>query len=202
MPSTTTKAARGRPKSIDRDAVIGRAVAHFWRVGLRAVSLNQLCLQLQISKPGLYREFGSEDGLMDAALARYHELAVVPLIGLFASELSFADTLDRAVDALTDIAQRPAGCLFTRMRLDRPRLGEQTLTRLDTIESQRLAAFEARFVRARLDGDGAELTPEDAARFLDAQLTLVLTRMATGEDASLVARDARLALGALIGRER
>ncbi|MCO4747785.1 MAG: helix-turn-helix transcriptional regulator [Proteobacteria bacterium] len=46
--------------------MIAKAVDHFWREGLRAVSLNQLCQVIGISKPGLYREFGGEDGLMQA----------------------------------------------------------------------------------------------------------------------------------------
>ncbi len=58
----------GRPKTFDRDRVIGIAMECYWREGVDGVLLNELCRRAAVSKPGVYREFGGEDGLMDAVV--------------------------------------------------------------------------------------------------------------------------------------
>ena len=40
----------------------------YWRDGVENVSLNELCRRAEVSKPGVYREFGGEEGLLDAVL--------------------------------------------------------------------------------------------------------------------------------------
>lgn len=195
----TNAPRRGRPKSIDREAVVQRAMGHLWAEGLHgASSINDLCQRIDISKPGLYREFGGEDGLLHAALELYRAQAVLPLLELISADLSFFETVDRGLFALTQPGARPPGCLFTRMRLDRGRLGPQTEERLKEIEAERLQAFEAFFVRALSRGEvNATLSAAFAASYLDAQLTLVLTQMALGASGDEVRQQARIALGAL-----
>ncbi len=198
MPTNAPKPTRGRPKSIDRAAVVGRAMAHYWMEGLHAASVNELCGHVKISKPGLYREFGGEDGLMDAALELYRERAVLPLLELIGADLSFEDTIDRALVALTDTRARPPGCLFTKMRLNAARLGPHTAKRLSAIVDERLEAFAAFFARASKAGEiDPDLSPKFCAAYLDAQMTLVLTEVAMGEAPSKVRRRARLAICAL-----
>lgn len=190
---------RGRPKSIDRRRVIDVATTTYWEEGWNAASLNAMCRKVGISKPGLYREFGGEDGLRAAALARYRELAVVPLLELLASEGSFADALERAVVAMTSDRGTPVGCLFTEMRMARASLGDRTAERLHAIEDERRAAFADRFARALADGEAnPELSPDVAARYLDSQLTLLLLQMGAGEPAERVREEARLALRVLV----
>lgn len=198
MSDDTVKRPRGRPKSIDRDAVAQRAMGHYWKEGLHAASINELCGRIEISKPGLYREFGGEDGLMHAALEHYREQAVLPLMSLFLAGLPFAEAIDRALEVMTEPGERPAGCMFTRMRLDRARLGPETRPRLERIEAERLEALEVCIERAQGVGEvRPNVTPAFGAAYLDAQLTLVLTRMAVGEHGEVVRDHARLALGAL-----
>ena len=97
MGETEKKRGRGRPKTLDRQRIVDAAMQVYWREGLHALSLNALCRRIEISKPGLYREFGGEDGLMEAVLERYRELVVVPLLGLMAAELPYGAVIDRVV---------------------------------------------------------------------------------------------------------
>lgn len=68
--STGTR-RRGRPKTFDRDPMIDVAMECYWREGTDGVSLNELYRRADVSKPGVYREFGGEDGLMAAVLEHY-----------------------------------------------------------------------------------------------------------------------------------
>ena len=193
------KRRRGRPKTIDRAHAIEVAMDNYWREGLYAFSLNELCRRAGVSKPALYREFGSEDGLMEAALQRYREVAIQPLLGLVALEQPFAQTLDRIVTVTTEDRGLPAGCLFTEMRVARRRPGSGTWALVQSLVKQRRDAFEARYRRALACGEAnPELSPSFAARYLDAQLTTILVHMAVGEPADQVRAQAEVALGVLL----
>ncbi len=197
------KRGRGRPKTIDRERAIEAAMASYWREGLYALSLNELCRRTGVSKPALYREFGSEDGLMEAALARYRLLVVCPLLELLASDAPFSATLDRLVTVMTEERGLPAGCLFTEMRVARRRPGTETWALVQSIVQERRAAFERRYTRALVSKEAnPELSASFAARYLDAQLTSLLVHMAVGEPTEQVRSQAQLALSVLLAIER
>ncbi|MEM7052628.1 MAG: TetR/AcrR family transcriptional regulator [Acidobacteriota bacterium] len=193
------KRRRGRPKTVNRERAIELAMESYWRDGLFAVSLNQLCRRASISKPALYREFGGEDGLMEAALLEYRQRFVLPLLAVVAADLPFEQTLDQLVLVTTVDRDTPAGCLFTAMRLSQARLGPATAARVSTIVEERRAAFEDGYRRALARGEAdPDRSPEFAARYLDTQLTTILVQMASGEEPDLVRPQARLALRALL----
>jgi AcrR family transcriptional regulator len=45
----------------------------YWSEGPANVSINQIYNKAKISKPGLYRELGGEDGLMESVLIAYQK---------------------------------------------------------------------------------------------------------------------------------
>ena len=53
-------------------------------------SVNSICALEWVSKPSLYRDFGSEDGLTAAVLQRYAEVVLARMDDLLASPVSFA----------------------------------------------------------------------------------------------------------------
>ena len=63
----------GRKKSYDRDTLIGKAMEVFRDHGFAGTSAEMLVQHLGVNRYGLYAEFGSKQGLFDAALARYDE---------------------------------------------------------------------------------------------------------------------------------
>ena len=71
---------RGRPKTLDRDQVLQEALMAYWSRGTKNVSISDICLATGASKPGVYREFGNDDGLKASALETYYILAVQPLM--------------------------------------------------------------------------------------------------------------------------
>ncbi len=171
----------------------------YWDAGLHRFSLNEVARRAGISKPALYREFGGEDGLMEASLELYRLRLVVPLLQALEEERPFGEMLKRAVTRLTAPRAAPAGCLFTKMRLAGPRLGPQTRRRVREVEDEQLTAFEARLLRARSSGELAPgIEPQLGARYLDTQFATVLVQMGVGVPRPLVRAQARLALGALV----
>ena len=66
----------GRNKSYDRDALIAEAMEIFRDHGFAGTSAEMLVQRLGVNRYSLYAEFGSKQGLFDAALQRYDEVAV------------------------------------------------------------------------------------------------------------------------------
>ena len=111
----------------------------YWANGPADVSINDICKKLRASKPGIYREFGSDDGLKAAALQAYQELAIEPFLALFKPEQPLFKTLEDIVAFLMqdrDELGVPKGCLFVTMRAQRDRLGPDAQKVLDKSREQ------------------------------------------------------------------
>lgn len=62
-----------RPKTYDRDEVLQKAIRLFWDKGYEGAHLRELVAVTGISRFSLYQEFGSKNGLFEAALGAYIE---------------------------------------------------------------------------------------------------------------------------------
>ncbi|MEM7327081.1 MAG: TetR/AcrR family transcriptional regulator [Actinomycetota bacterium] len=195
MTGDSTKRARGRPKTFDRARTLDVAIDSYWRDGLDVVSVNEICRRAGISKPGLYREFGGEDQLMDAALAHYAETVLAPVLAKLSDDRSFQETLDDLVAYATrkETPEVPSGCLFAKMRSFRWRLGPVTGEHVDRLRAEAVAAYAAWLQRCA-DADEIDLPApvEITAGFVEAQLTMMLTQTALGEDPETLRAHARL----------
>ena len=168
---------------------------NYWRLGLFALSLNEISRRAGISKPALYREFGGEDGLMAAVLEFYGERVVAPRLELLLAERPFAATLEGAIVGLTSDDGTPAGCLLTKMRVVKSRLGPATAQRVRLLEEEQLSAFETLYRRALARGEAnPEFSPKFAARYLDTQVASVLVQIGIGVAPELVRKQARLTM--------
>jgi AcrR family transcriptional regulator len=199
MAQTPQKKTCGRPKTLDRQHTIKLAMESYWRDGLNALSVNEICRRTKISKPGLYREFGGEDGLMEAVLDHYRELVVGPLLSMISADRPFAEVLNELVFWMTQDHGTPAGCLFVKMRSSPSRLGPATSARVEAVRDEMRLAYKAWYQRA-LDRNevNAKIPPDFAAYYLDTQLTTVLVQVAAGEPPGLVRAQAQLAFAGLL----
>ncbi|MBK7665416.1 MAG: TetR/AcrR family transcriptional regulator [Sterolibacteriaceae bacterium] len=171
----------------------------YWCDGVREISLNEICRRAAVSKPGVYREFGSEDGLMKAVVEHYRTTVVVPLLEMLASDRPFAEVLDSLLGWMTEPSGRPAGCLLAEMRGAPGRLGPATAVKVDAVAEEMRRAYEQWFRRGLAHGEVyPDVSPALAAHFLDTQLSTVLLQMGLGAEPSLVRAQAELAFRALI----
>ncbi|WP_296592447.1 TetR/AcrR family transcriptional regulator [Methylophaga sp.] len=190
MDSNPTKPTRGRPKTLDRDHVLDVAMDSYWKEDIGNLSLNEICRRCDISKPGLYREFLNEDGLMKAVILKYHEEVLSPVQQMLSGDLPFRVTLDNLVSFATsvnDSQEAPKGCLLIKMREAQMHLGEATRAQIDLIQQQALAAYEDWVERSKAKGEfSVDMSPEFAASYIDAQLSNASSQIARGEDPQTV----------------
>jgi AcrR family transcriptional regulator len=193
--------ARGRPKTFDRAHVIDVATENYARDDLHTLSLNEICRRAGVSKPGVYREFGGEDGLMDAVLQRYSETVLTPVTALIAQDRPFIEGLAALVAFMTDTeGAEPRGCLLAKMRESPSRLGPDTRATVAALRAGGLASYANWVERAKGRGEISDAVPTAvAAAFLDTQFTILLLKMAQGEDPKLLRAQARLAFAGLTG---
>ncbi|MEZ8142273.1 AcrR family transcriptional regulator [Enterovibrio norvegicus FF-33] len=180
---TTVKASRGRPKTLNRDHILDVTMLAYWKQGAKGVSINEICKLAQVSKPGLYREFDNEDGLMKAALNAYLETFLLPKLNELGSKLAFNDVLDDLVEfAIEERCDSPDGCMMVKMNEVKHLLGKSTQSALENAHLQFLGFIEQRVEQARQVGDmSSTMSNQLAAIYIDAQLTAALAQRARGE---------------------
>ena len=190
MSLDSIKPSRGRPKTLDRDHILDVAMNSYWKENIANLSLNEICRRSGVSKPGLYREFSNEDGLMKAVLIRYQEQVLDPVQQMLNSATPFRDALDNLVVFATSVScnhESPNGCLFIKMRESRIHLGEETRAQVDFLEGQGLVTFRKWVERSKAKGEfTADMSPEFAATYIDAQLGNASSQLARGEDPQMV----------------
>ncbi len=185
MNTSPTKAPRGRPKTLNRDRVLDTAMHAYWEEGINGLSVNEICKRCEISKPGLYREFGNEDGLMEAVHLAYQEQVLNPVLKMLTTEAPFREELDNLVSFITaddDSQEPPKGCLIAKMRESRLHVGEATRAQIDRTRERVLAAYEKWVDDAKNKGEfSADMPSEFVARYIDAQLTNAQSQLTLGE---------------------
>lgn len=201
MADTNARRGRGRPRTFDRAHVIDVAMNSYWSEDIHGLSLNEICRRAGVSKPGMYREFGGEDGLMESALAHYAETVLAPLIALIAAEAAFTEVLGQLLTFMTRADRdRPAGCLLAKLRSAPSRLGPVSQARVAALRDTAIAAYTDWIERAKVRGEVSSSIPTHvAAALLDTYFMTLMTQMAAGEDPDLVRAQAQLALAGLTG---
>lgn len=159
------------------------------------VSVNAICQLAGVSKPSVYREFGSEDGLQRAVLDQYAERVLSDVFAILQSGRGLRETLDALIDFACADPRLETGCLFYKMRAGKHRLGPETRARVEEIDAAAQAAYAAFLQSCRDAGDGLGGLPVAAgARYLGEQIALAITQRASGEDPARIREMLALAL--------
>lgn len=89
-------AARGRPRSFDRDVALRRAMEVFWEHGYEGTSITDLTAAMGINSPSLYAAFGCKEQLFREAIAVYEATEGAATTRALADE----PTAQRAIEAM------------------------------------------------------------------------------------------------------
>lgn len=193
------KRKRGRPRTVEREATVLLAMENYWREGVHTLSVNEICRRTNLSKPALYREFGGEDGLLDAALAHYQKVVIAAMTADINPNRPFAETLAGIVDGLTGPRDTPQGCLLVKVRDNPASQGPLTQKRVAAMVAESQAGYAALFQQAQARGETRDgIDPALAGRYLDTQINTILRRLAWHEPNAEIAAEARLAFSALL----
>jgi AcrR family transcriptional regulator len=66
-------AARGRPRTFDREGALKRAMELFWERGYEGTSISDLTAAMGINSPSLYAAFGSKEQLFYETITYYND---------------------------------------------------------------------------------------------------------------------------------
>ena len=197
--STTDAGARpGRPITRNREHVLETAMNAYWQDDRAAVSVNAVCALAEISKPSLYREFGSEDGLTAAVLERYGQTVLVGVEALLSGPQNYGSKLDALISFASDDPQMEAGCLVVKMRATRSRFGPQTQALLAAMEAHFQAQYARFFTEAAGRGEWrGGIATDLAASYLQEQMGLAVSQRAAGKPPEAVRAFLALAISVL-----
>jgi AcrR family transcriptional regulator len=188
---------RGRPKTLEREHVLQTALMQYWGVSPTDVSIGEICKLTGASKPGIYREFGSDDGLKCAALESYRSLALLPLFAILKRDQCFAAAKAALVAFTTQDREAlgvPSGCLFVAMRAQRDSLGSATGERVDQLRDEVLYAYMVWIETAKSKRECSAQIPTDAAAlYFDAQNGGAMRMQKEGVDNATIATVLRYA---------
>lgn len=113
-PATPTPRPRGRPRSFDREAVLGRAMRVFWERGYEGTSIADLLRAMGITPPSLYAAFGSKEQLFREAIAHYCRIEGAGTAIAMRHDGSARDATERMLRANADAyaePDKPSGCM-------------------------------------------------------------------------------------------
>lgn len=201
MSYASEKSSRGRPKTLDRDRILNIAMQSYWAEGMEGTSVNEICRRANVSKPGLYREFGNGDGLMKAALVLYIDQVLTPMHQLIESDSPFREVLDKIIHFSTvgSNPNAPAGCLFVNMRESSFLFGTETTKQIEAIKAKTHMLYENWVKRSK---DRGELTSDIpagfAAVYIDTQLGNAMALLGRGRDPEVVKNILSTALSVLV----
>jgi len=143
-----------------------------WAKGPTNVSIGEICKQTGASKPSVYREFGSDDGLKSSVFESYRSHIIRPLIDIIVKDRSAEETIDAMIGFMTQDRAAlgiPDGCLFVMMRAQIEHFGPLTCDKLHQSRHELLAAYSAWIERAKLHGEIIDIPTDIAALLLDMQ---------------------------------
>ncbi|EBA02826.1 AcrR protein [Rhodobacterales bacterium HTCC2150] len=202
MSAQDDKPKRGRPQTLDRDTVLKTALMSYWTEGPTRVAISSICQMANVSKPGLYREFGSDDGLKNAVLDLYREMVLAPFYDILTSNESF----DQQVEALISFTIQdrhplgiPSGCLQVAMRAHKEELGEITRGKVEVLRRETLLNYERWIERAKSRGEfKASISSEAAAHFCDAQNNGAMRMQNEGVPNEVIRKTLKLAFSVMV----
>lgn len=197
-----SKIPRGRPKTLDRDHVINTAMMSYWEEGPVNISLNEICKRAGVSKPGVYREFGSEDGLKHAVLEAYGALLIAQFQPAIDAEQPFSQALETLITTvLQDRSETglPTGCLQVASCNCIEQLGIQTADVVAQTRKRSLENYEHLVKRAKANGEfNADISTRVAALYINEQVSNAMLQQKRGEEADDIEAILKLALHVLV----
>jgi AcrR family transcriptional regulator len=154
-------ATRGRPRSFDRDAALGKAMMVFWARGYDGTSIADLLQAMNLKPPSLYAAFGSKEQLFKEAVARYNSLegaaAMQSLADAPTARQAIEEMLHRNVDAYAD-ASTPSGCMVVLGATIGAPAGEGARAFLSELRRSSQDLIQHRLERGVAEGDLPEGT--------------------------------------------
>jgi len=138
----------GPQKQFDRDEVLERAMALFWRQGYEATGMTELLEQMGIGRQSLYDTFGDKRALYLEALNHYFRSRIGPIEAQLRAPGSVVDNLRQVVGMWEKMGAESGGCgclvgnCAAEMGATDPEIAERLAGYYGTLENAFRDAFE------------------------------------------------------------
>ena len=141
-----------KPKQYDRNDLLMQAVELFRRQGYNGTSTAELAEALGINKKSMYSEFGSKEGLFDAALSYYNSNHLTWVLGALEKDNADLETIRKAFEGYASASEgafRGLGCLLCNTAAERGSLPDKVLPHVDHYFERIHKAFQNALDNAR-----------------------------------------------------
>ena len=180
----------GRPKTLDRAILIDIAFNEYWLNGINNVSLSKIANLAKVSRPGIYKEFGDEDGLKYEVLIKYTDILSTDVLPQYYKAKHIKtfiyhiySTLGYSVDTKyfkgisksnkVKIPIKAKGCLFEKSKLEKHKLNNKSKKAIEAFEKTRKKAFKNYLERMKKTNQiDSSLELDDLYDYFIAQLSL------------------------------
>ncbi len=112
----------GRPKTYDRETVARKAMEVFWLQGFHDASIDELTEHMEINRYSLFAEFGSKQGLYEAAMDFYEKEIVTHHFAVLETDEAGLEELIYVIDGFAKNARGAGskkGCFLTNVATER-----------------------------------------------------------------------------------
>jgi TetR/AcrR family transcriptional repressor of nem operon len=161
-------------KQYDREELLERAVELFRRQGFHGTSTAQLVAELGVNRKSMYAEFGSKQGLFEAALKHYNHNHLARVLRRLEATDASIDAIRRAFDgyaAASEGRMRGLGCLLCNTAVERGALEPESGRYVDAYLARVTSAFNNALTNAQASGEiDADADVDEAAAFLTTSL--------------------------------
>ena len=188
----------GRKKSYDRDVLVGKAMELFRDHGFAGTSAEMLVEGLGVNRYSLYAEFGSKQGLFDAAVQRYDEEVLGRRFGPLEAQGAGIDEVRTLLEFFGAAGRGPAsgrGCLLCNTAVE---FGPDDPSGAGFVQQyfERLsAAFDAALANARDRGElRRSVDPREEAGFFTASVLGLFVMVRAKAPPTVIESAARVAI--------
>ncbi|MBL4836386.1 MAG: TetR/AcrR family transcriptional regulator [Kordiimonadaceae bacterium] len=182
---------RGRPRKIDPEIVLEKAMTLFWEKGYDGTSMSDLVQATNMAKPGIYATFGDKEQLYLKALAHYFECAGKELFHELAhSEQPLYEAVKTFYEVIMHGVQQPdgpRGCLVLNTLVEFAHKAKAPNEIGKDINDLRTTAFATRLARAKAEGElKADTDIESLTHFLSGQTLAIGVMGRSGDSAKAI----------------
>ncbi|MDJ1018169.1 MAG: TetR/AcrR family transcriptional regulator [Paracoccaceae bacterium] len=151
-------------KNYKREELLDRAIELFRRQGYSATSTAELVEELGVNRKSMYAEFGSKQGLFEAALERYSERNLTRVLAPIEDPKADAQSIRRAFTGYASASEGAfsgLGCLMANTAVERAALDPGAAKFVDAYLDRLKAGFTRALANAREAGEVKEGTNLD-----------------------------------------
>ncbi len=166
-------------KQYERTALLDLAMDLFHRQGFHGTSTAELVAELGVNRKSMYAEFGSKQGLFDAALDHYNATSLSAVLAATEAAEAGTDAIRSTFAGFASASEDWAqgrGCLLCNTAIERTVLDQASGDRVDAYFDRLTTAFRSALKAGQRTGDISDSADiDDLAAFF----TMALIGIAT-----------------------